>query len=199
MANDKTRTDAWESCLTEEQLAFLHAWCPTSAYDVKDVFLGKVRVCHNPACRKKFKQMRSGQKFCTRECGRLYRRQTYDRQYRILHRKEIRAFCQLYWVERNERLESDPQEYARVRELKRLSNRRWWERHHPNCKPYTPLPCRRIPDWAVKGQEIIDRGSVFLPGNMSDEKVEAANAYALEQFPDAGENRPRVKTIFRSR
>ena len=199
MSEEKTRKDAWESCLTEEQLAFLHAWCPTSAYDVRDVLLGKIHVCANPNCRKVFKQMRGGQKFCTRECGRLYRRQAYDREYRILHRKEILALGQMLRIERNERLESDPLEYARVRELKRLSNRRQWEKKHPGCRPYKPRPWMRIPDWAVKGQDVVDRGSVFLSGNMSDDKVMAANAIYVEQ--NAGDNsKPkRVKTFFRGR
>ena len=56
---------------------------------------------------------------------------------------------------------------------------------------------RRIPDWAVKGQVVVDRGSVFLSGNMSDEQVMAANDFALQQ--NAGEERhhPKIKTVFR--
>ena len=197
MSEETTRTGAWESCLTEEQLTFLRAWCPTSGYDVRDIFLGKVHVCINPACRKTFKQSCSGQKFCTRECGRLYRRQAYDREYRILHRKEILALGQMLRIERNERLESDPLEYARVRELKRLSNRRQWEQKHPGCRPYKPRPWMRIPDWAVKGQDVVDRGSVFLSGNMSDEQVVAAIDHFWQQNTDDARGHPRVKTVFR--
>lgn len=197
MSEEKTRTGAWESFITEEQLTLLRAWCPTSGYDVRDIFLGKVHVCINPTCRKTFKQSRSGQKFCTRECGRLYRRKEYGRKYRILHRKEILALGQMLRIERNERLKSDPLEYARVRELKRLSNRRQWEKKHPGCRPYKPHMSKRIPDWAVKGQDVVDHGSVFLSENMSDEQVMAANDFYAQQ--KAGEERPHqgIKTVFR--
>ena len=199
MSEEKTRTDAWESCLTEEQRLLLNAWSRTASYDVVDVLLGKIHVCANPNCRKVFKQVRKGQMYCTKACGHSANSKEYSLRYRTAHRQECLALGHFMRLERKERLESDPQEYARVRELKRLSNRRCWERHHPNCKPYTPRPWLRIPDWAVMGQDVIDHGSVFLAGNMSDDQIYAGNAYALELRPDAGANRPRVKTIFRSR
>ena len=192
MSEEKTRTVAWESCLTEEQRFLLDAWSRTSA-DVIDVILGKVHVCLNPNCHKVFTQNRIGQKYCTKECGRKFRRKGYRKR----HRKELNALSYFHRIKNNERLESDPLEYARVRELKRLSNRRQWEKKHPGCRPYKPRPWMRIPDWAVKGQDVVDRGSVFLSGNMSDEQVMAANDFDAQQ--KAGEERPhqRIKTVFR--
>ena len=94
-------------------------------------------------------------------------------------------------------MESDPVKYAHYLELKRRANHKYWEKKHPGCRPYKPMLSRRIPDWAAKGQVAVDRGSVFLSGNMSDEQVMAANDFALQQ--NAGDDRPhpRVKTVFR--
>ena len=137
-------------------------------------------------------------------CGKTFagtRRKTFcsDRCYLASTRTARVAYSNLYHAAVMERLETDCEAYAEYRARQRLSHRKSYEWHHPGCKPYRQTESRRIPDWAVKGQEIIDRRSAFLPGNMSDEKVMAAEAYARELRPDAGANRPRVKTIFRSR
>lgn len=168
-----------------------------SLTSTKDLILGKVKICQNPKCRKVYTPKQKSQHFCTRDCGRKFRREVYDLAYRILHRKEINAVSYFWWLNYKERLESDPQEYARYRELKRLSNHRYWEKKHPNCGPYKPHMSKRIPDWAVKGQDVFDHGSVFLSGNMSDEQVMANRDFVLQQ--NAGEERehPRVKTVFR--
>ena len=145
-------------------------------------------------------------KFCSKRCLRAsYRHRHGDvingylRSYRKAHKKEEAAVRYFRRIILNDILASDPERYAHHRELQRQSGHRAYERKHPGCRPYRPILTTRIPDWAVKGQEIMDRRSGFVSGNMSDEQVMAAKAYARELRPDAGANRPRVKTIFRSR
>lgn len=246
MSEEKTRTDGWDSGLTQDQKTALYAWSITPIFDgsgnppqfpsydlakehiaenykvaipsfqewieflslydklfggsltsTRDIILGKVKICNNPKCLKVFTPKQKTQNFCTRDCGHKFRQAVYSLAYRILHRKEIQAASYFWRLNRNEILESDPQEYARARELKRLSNRRHWEKTHPGCGPYKPHLSKRIPDWAVKGQDVLDRGSVFLTGNMTDEQDMANRDFVLQQ--NAGDERPhpRVKTVFR--
>ena len=109
--------------------------------------------------------------------------------------KAVRSYQSLHNVELCETSEG----YAKFREARRLSRRRIYERTHPGCKPYRPTLSKRIPDWAVKGQEIVDRRSVLMPGNMSDEQVMAANAIYVEQRADENSKPKHVKTFFRGR
>ena len=197
LSEEKTRDDDWKSCLTEEQLFFLNAWNRTSAYTVADVFLGKVKICKNPNCRKLFSPRNARQYCCTRTCGRKFRQRVYSAAYRAKHRTELRAVMYFGRLRYEESLESDPVKYAHHLELKRRANHRCWEKKHPGCRPYKPMLSRRIPDWAVKGQVVVDRGSVFLSGNMSDEQVMAANDFALQQNAGEERHRPKIKTVFR--
>ena len=140
-----------------------------------------------PVCGKTFEGTPDRKTFCS------------DRCYHAANRAARVAYSDLYNAAVRERLETDSEAYDRHRARQRLANRKYYECHHPGCKPYRQAESRRLPDWTVKGQCIIDRGSVFLPGNMSDDQVAAANAYARELRPVEGTNRPLVKTIFRSR
>ena len=145
-------------------------------------------------------------KFCSKRCLRTsYRRRHrdvvngYARAYRKTHEKEETAVRYFSRIDLNEILCSNPERYAHHRELQRQRRHRAYERKHPGCRPYKPILSSRIPDWAVKGQEILDRRSVFLPGNMSDEKVIAANAIYEQQHAAENSKPKRVKTFFRGR
>ena len=180
----------------EEWVAFI------ARYDVMFNIPAGLKICENPNCRKVFTPRDARQHFCTKKCGRKFRRGVYDAAYRAKHKtdlnkNELRALKYFGRLRYEESLESDPVKYAHHLELKRRSNHRCWEKKHPGCRPYKPMLSRRIPDWAVKGQVVVDRGSVFLSGNMSDEQVMAANDFALQQ--NAGEERhhPKIKTVFR--
>ena len=46
---------------------------------------------------------------------------------------------------------------------------------------YTPRPQCRIPDWATKGQAVLDGDSVFLYQNLSPADQASARGYARER------------------
>ena len=48
-------------------------------------------------------------------------------------------------------------------------------------KPYRPLYSRRIPDWCVKGESIIDYRSQFLPENITPAMAAYARSLAMER------------------
>ncbi len=48
-------------------------------------------------------------------------------------------------------------------------------------KPYRPLYSRRIPDWCVKGERIIDYRSQFLPENITPSMAAYARSLAMER------------------
>lgn len=48
-------------------------------------------------------------------------------------------------------------------------------------KPYRPLYSRRIPDWCVKGERIIDYRSQFLPENITPAMAAYARSLAMER------------------
>ena len=48
-------------------------------------------------------------------------------------------------------------------------------------KPYRPLYSRRIPDWCVKGERIIDYRSQFLPENITPSMAAYARELAIER------------------
>lgn len=140
-----------------------------------------------PVCGKTFVGTPRRKTYCSRHC--LY----------MSERAANMAYSSLYNASLREKHETSSEAYAEFRARCRLNNRRNYERTHPGCKPYRPTESRRIPDWAVKGQEILDRRSVFLPGNMSDEKVIAANAIYEQQHAAENSKPKRVKTFFRGR
>lgn len=48
-------------------------------------------------------------------------------------------------------------------------------------KPYRPSYSRRIPDWYIKGERIIDYRSPFLPGNITPAQAAYARELAIER------------------
>lgn len=163
---------------------------------------GIVKTCI--VCGEKLAPRRS--KFCSERCASYFYRNrdldkshAYERNYRHAHKKELEALRYFRQITESEILGSDPESYALKREYQRRRSRLSYERRHPGCKPYRPTESRRIPDWAVKGQEILDRRSAFLPGNISDEKVIAANVIYEQQHAAENSKPKRVKTIFRGR
>ena len=48
-------------------------------------------------------------------------------------------------------------------------------------KPYRPLYSRRIPDWCVKGERIMDHRSQFLPENITPSMAAYARSLAMER------------------
>ena len=208
MRGEKTRADEWRSCLTEEQLFFLNAWNHTSAYTVADVILGKVRICKNPNCRNVFIAKTCRSMFCSRRCSIWAATKKYHAKPEAKLARKIRdhirwinrdagtiALQQFYRIGKEERLHNDPEYYAKVRQARREVKRRQNDKHRKI--PYKPCPSRRIPDWAVKGQDVVDRGSVFLSGNMSDEQVMAARDFVFQKYAGEEREHPRVKTVFR--
>ena len=71
------------------------------------------------------------------------------------------------------RFETDAKAYAEYRAKDRARRKREAEKRG---KIYRGNPSMRIPDWATKGQRIMDTASPWLPENMSPEQ----NAYARE-------------------
>ena len=148
------------------------------------VVIKKCRFCDNT-----FETGNPRKEFCSTKCWR--------RNYYLKHMREHSAYNSLKYAELCEKFESDSESYARHREKVRRSCRKHYELKNPGCKPYNPRIGTRIPDFFVKGQDVLDHGSVFLTGNMTDEQVISANDFALQQ--NAGEERhhPKVKTVFR--
>lgn len=74
-----------------------------------------------------------------------------------------------------ERMERDPEYYAMMRERNRLYAAAYRRRKGITKKttPYMGRASTRIPDWAVKGQVIMDRRSVFLAGNLDADRRKA--------------------------
>lgn len=68
--------------------------------------------------------------------------------------------------------EVDPDAYAKHRRKDRERKER------ARGSLYKPRPACRIPDWAVKGQDVFDRRSVFLYQNLSDAGQAAAKGFA---------------------
>lgn len=144
-----------------------------------------------PVCGKTFVGTPRRGSFCSRACR--------SEAYYEANKKEIRAYLSLYRVAFLEKLETSSEAYAKFRSQRRIQQRKYYAMVNPGCKPYRPNPRTWIPDWAVKGQDVLDRRSVFLPGNMSDEKVIAANAFNYDTLAAEETHHPHVKTIFRSR
>ena len=144
-----------------------------------------------PICGKTFATAKESQVVCSDICK---RKQDYE-----LNKRGELALAEMQRVSQREIHEQDCHAYAKFRKERRDQRRSLYEKRHPACRPYMARVSCRIPDWAVKGQKIFDRSSAFLRGNMSDDQIYAGNVYARELRPDAGANRHRVKTIFRSR
>ncbi len=149
----------------------------------------KTRVC--PTCGKAFETKDPRKTFCSRKCQ--------HGNYYLKNRKEALAYGSIMYAGMCEKFGSDSEAYARHREKTRIACRRNYERTHHGCKAYRPRLCTRIPDYATKGSDVLNRGSVFLTGNMSDEQVMAAKAFALQQEATEDRHHPHVTTIFRSR
>lgn len=101
----------------------------------------------------------------------------YRKRYREEHRKELNAVNSMRYVEIMERCESDPAFFAEERRKRRERYRRMNERLG---KPYTPNFSSRIPDWCVKGEDYLDRGSVFVHNNLSEDQLAANKSFDLE-------------------
>ena len=65
----------------------------------------------------------------------------------------------------------DSHAYAKAREKERMKHAR-----RVGAK-YKPRPSCRIPDWATMGQEILDRRSVFIYHNLSDDGQASARGF----------------------
>lgn len=172
----------------------------------------KTNESHRPRacalCGKPFIPRTIRSRFCTPQCSLKAAQRKYEAKPEVKLARKIRdqnrwknrdagmiALREFYRITKEERLRTDPEYYAKVRAARREVRRRQNDKHRRI--PYRPYPSRRIPDWAVKGQDVIDRGSTFLSGNMSDEQAMAAKDFAFQQI--AGDARPhsRIKTVFR--
>ena len=100
-----------------------------------------------------------------------------ERATRERNRSNARLDTQRRYWESVFRMEQDPEFYAEYRRKKREWNARRSERKGIK---YRPKPSIRIPDCFVKGQCVLDRGSVFIPEN--SQTPEANAAFAKELF-----------------
>lgn len=192
MSEEKTRTGVQTTCIVCGAV-FLSAsgkklYCSSRCWYRRNRDRHVPRVTKTcPVCGKTFVGTPGRKAYCSRHC-----------RYMASRAANV-AYSSLYNVSVREKLETDCEAYADFRARARRNNRRNYEKTHPGCKPYRPTESRRIPDWAVKGQAILDRRSVFLPGNMSDDKVVAAIDHFWQQNTDDAREHPRVKTVFRGR
>ena len=102
-----------------------------------------------------------------------YRRHNMRYELRLHLDAELYAHCRATGRERSLRYD------ARLREIGKRPKRKL------NGGEYRPTPSRRFPDWAVKGQCVIDFRSSWLAENLTPEM----KAYARELFIERREKR----------
>ena len=76
------------------------------------------------------------------------------------------------------KLETDAQRYAKWRAKRRIQRAR---KAVAEGRLYRPLYCTRIPDWATKGQRILDASSAYLACNLTDSQRAYARELAIER------------------
>ena len=76
------------------------------------------------------------------------------------------------------KLEADAKLYAKWRAKRRM---RWARKTVAKGRAYSPLFCTRIPDWATKGQRVLDARSAFLAVNLTDSQRAYARELAIER------------------
>lgn len=120
-----------------------------------------------------------------REQERRWREANPDKVKAMEKREKIRYALRLY---------VDPEFYAHHRATGRERRLRYdahmravgkWPPRKLNGSAYRPTPSRRVPDWAVKGQFVLDVRSPFLWDDVSPEM----RAYARELFIERQEKR----------
>ena len=118
------------------------------------------------------------------------------REYYAAHREEIcRKWREMYRANEGYRLrkkashardyerllpklETDAQRYAKWRAKRRIQRAR---KTVAEGRLYRPLYCTRIPDWATKGQRILDASSAYLAVNLSASQRAYARELAIER------------------
>lgn len=76
------------------------------------------------------------------------------------------------------KLEADAKLYAAWRAKRRMQ---WARKAVAEGRLYRPLYCTRIPDWATKGQRILDASSALLAVNLTDAQRAYARELAIER------------------
>lgn len=118
------------------------------------------------------------------------------REYYAAHREEIcRKWREMYRADEGYRLrkkashardyerllpklETDAKRYAQWRAKRRMQRAR---KTVAEGRTYRPLFCLRIPDWATKGQRILDASSAYLAVNLTDAQRAYARELAIER------------------
>lgn len=96
----------------------------------------------------------------------------HQKKWRDAHLSECRALQHFWRLERDELHRRDPEAYAKHRARKRgYVQAKRGDKYKPHLK-------MRIPDWACKGQDIIDYRSQFLRDNRTLEQ----KAYAKDLY-----------------
>lgn len=100
-------------------------------------------------------------------------------------RKEFRAAQKMYrwewWQKVDAKCRSDADYYAKFRAAQRLSAaKRRAKKIGLDLSSYGWKPGPRIPDWARKGEVVVDAASVYLWNNRSAAELVAARAYNIE-------------------
>ena len=136
---------------------------PRIIFDMKS---HQSRVCD--LCGNVFVQKTTRSRFCSRKCSLTaakLARKIRDRERWKNRTPGMIALQEFYRITKEERLRSDPEYYARFRAARREVRRRG--RDKKRRIPYKPCPSRRIPDWAVKGMDVLCSSSEFLAENLT--------------------------------
>ena len=99
-----------------------------------------------------------------------------QKKWRDAHKSECRALVYFWRLERDELYRHNPEAYAKHRARKReyCQARRG--------DKYKPCFATRIPDWACKGQDIVDYHSQFLRDNITAEQVAFVKELYRERY-----------------
>lgn len=92
------------------------------------------------------------------------------KRYRTANKEAINERNRLAWILLNERLENDPEFYAEYRKYMREKGKEYHDRKGRR-RPFREKLSMRFPDWAHKGQEVIDRRSRYLRENFDKERL----------------------------
>lgn len=100
-----------------------------------------------------------------------HRQQVRERQkkYYLKYQDAIRLLKSVYWREKDALFAVDAKAYAEHRKKRR--------EYHQKRFGYKPTPALVIPDWATKGQVILDSSSKWLWNNRNKDELNSARDF----------------------
>lgn len=99
-----------------------------------------------------------------------------QKKWRDAHKSESRALQYFWRLERDELYRTNPEAYAKHR-----ARRREYAQSKRGDK-YKPQLGTRIPDWACKGQDLVDYRSQFLRENITAEQLAFVKELYRERY-----------------